>query len=419
MNKTIKVQKGEGPWQVARRAGISLDELYRLNPKAKKMIHPDQELVTNDGTTTTVTVKKGEGPWQIAQKNGVSLEDVYKYNPKARKMIYPGDKLTIPIKQGTKKDTDSNQETKSSDTNTNNKAANDSINNNANKTTKTISSPVKGNTQSAPKDITKTKVAPKDTVRTKKKPIVEVGNPEYKGYLKENKGVSKRMYDFFQNTNKKIEGINKSLKQLQKQYPANSVWEKKPGKDRNFPVDRNRRNVKKITTIPPSDVLVTPKTRINPTVLNKSAASLVGESINPLVQEYQSITPNMPTQHIHNNKVVPIDYKIPVNNSPIIDYINSSGFIIPSRAEVESEGYDSSLPGVNDFIPAIPEYTPMWGLFRGLNNATNGDFYKTFDSPLNSPLLMQFLGAAHANGRFKNGGPLARRRLESAGILSI
>ena len=38
---TYKVKKGDSPWLISHNNGISLDEFYRLNPFARKMIHPN------------------------------------------------------------------------------------------------------------------------------------------------------------------------------------------------------------------------------------------------------------------------------------------------------------------------------------------------------------------------------------------
>lgn len=41
------------------------------------------------------TVKAGNSPWQISHDFGIDLEEFYKMNPSARKMIHPGDKVMI------------------------------------------------------------------------------------------------------------------------------------------------------------------------------------------------------------------------------------------------------------------------------------------------------------------------------------
>lgn len=47
------------------------------------------------GASKKYTVKAGDAPWQIAHDAKISLEELYRLNPNARKMIYPGDVLTL------------------------------------------------------------------------------------------------------------------------------------------------------------------------------------------------------------------------------------------------------------------------------------------------------------------------------------
>lgn len=148
---TYTVKKGDSPWAIAYSRGMSLDEFYRLNPKARNGIYAGDQVTFAAPNTKSYKVKKGDYPWKIAQDNGISLEDLYEYNPNAKKMIYPNDELRIPVKG------DNGKQIQSS------KAANDSNSNKA-----ANSTPANGNAQPAPKDTTKTQVAPKDTVGTNK-----------------------------------------------------------------------------------------------------------------------------------------------------------------------------------------------------------------------------------------------------------
>lgn len=43
----------------------------------------------------TYIVKKGDSPWAISHKYGIALEDFYKLNPKARMMIHPNDVVNL------------------------------------------------------------------------------------------------------------------------------------------------------------------------------------------------------------------------------------------------------------------------------------------------------------------------------------
>lgn len=44
MAKKYKVKKGDSLWQIAKDNNMNLDELIKLNPTKKNMIHPDDEL---------------------------------------------------------------------------------------------------------------------------------------------------------------------------------------------------------------------------------------------------------------------------------------------------------------------------------------------------------------------------------------
>ena len=67
---TYVVKKGDSPWKISHDNGISLDELYRLNPFAREMIHP------NNGNFIYINnaIKKQAGPKQYQ----FNWDDLYK-----------------------------------------------------------------------------------------------------------------------------------------------------------------------------------------------------------------------------------------------------------------------------------------------------------------------------------------------------
>lgn len=52
---TYVVRKGDSPWKISHENGISLDEFYRLNPFARKMIHPNQVVKLRETPEKKVT----------------------------------------------------------------------------------------------------------------------------------------------------------------------------------------------------------------------------------------------------------------------------------------------------------------------------------------------------------------------------
>lgn len=59
MAKTYKVKKGDSLWKIAKENNLSLDELIKLNPTKKDMIHPDDELrLAPDRITYDVNIRQ-------------------------------------------------------------------------------------------------------------------------------------------------------------------------------------------------------------------------------------------------------------------------------------------------------------------------------------------------------------------------
>lgn len=211
---TYTVKKGDSPWAIAYSRGMSLDEFYRLNPKARNGIYAGDQVTFAAPNTKSYKVKKGDYPWKIAQDNGISLEDLYEYNPNAKKMIYPNDELRIPVKG------DNGKQIQSS------KAANDSNSNKA-----ANSTPANGNAQPAPKDTTKSQVAPKDTVTTDKSSNKTTKNG---GYLPEVVVVGNKSKKDLETATKQPsddERFRQDSYYVNKYYRDNTPSKTKPKKD--------------------------------------------------------------------------------------------------------------------------------------------------------------------------------------------
>jgi len=110
---------GDTPYSIARKFGISIDELNHFNPGVKEKLNSGQTLkipdtvnvvkpsVTNglqkeetgDHFYSYHSVRKKETVFSIAQKNNITSEDIYHFNPQARDGIKTGDVLKIPKPQ--------------------------------------------------------------------------------------------------------------------------------------------------------------------------------------------------------------------------------------------------------------------------------------------------------------------------------
>ncbi len=96
------VQRGDAPYVIAQRYGVSLNSLLAANGLTRSSrIYPGDVLVVPGATasqgTAIYTVRRGDTPAHIAQSHGVSLDELLRANGLTRRsVIYPGDQLTIP-----------------------------------------------------------------------------------------------------------------------------------------------------------------------------------------------------------------------------------------------------------------------------------------------------------------------------------
>ena len=99
-----RVASGESLWTIARRYGVSVDELRAWNGLgASAIIHPGQQLTVRGGTalagavaTTVHRVASGESLWTIAQRYGVTVANLRAWNGLGtNSVIHPGQELTI------------------------------------------------------------------------------------------------------------------------------------------------------------------------------------------------------------------------------------------------------------------------------------------------------------------------------------
>ncbi|MGC5047727.1 LysM peptidoglycan-binding domain-containing protein [Micrococcus porci] len=114
---TVEVERGEGWWQVSRRAGVDAAVLQRINGLgARSMLHPGQILLTEaparpttpatpvaaapapvrQAAPTTYTVRNGDSMWSISQRVEVSIPRLRELNGLTwRSVLHTGDVLVI------------------------------------------------------------------------------------------------------------------------------------------------------------------------------------------------------------------------------------------------------------------------------------------------------------------------------------
>ena len=106
---------GDSPFSIARKFGITFDDLNNANPEIKNQLNSGQTIkipvivIENksqnnvglqnnsdeDHLFTFYSVRKKETVFSIAKKRNVTLEDIYKFNPQAKEGIKAGDVLKI------------------------------------------------------------------------------------------------------------------------------------------------------------------------------------------------------------------------------------------------------------------------------------------------------------------------------------
>ncbi|MDK2883112.1 MAG: hypothetical protein PWP58_1448 [Bacillota bacterium] len=94
------VQPGDTLWDIARRFGVTVEEIMRANNLTNTEIIPGQELQiiavvepAPSAPRTVHVVRPGETLFSIARRYGISVVDLIEANPG---LIYPGLELRIP-----------------------------------------------------------------------------------------------------------------------------------------------------------------------------------------------------------------------------------------------------------------------------------------------------------------------------------
>ncbi|MDD2208186.1 MAG: LysM peptidoglycan-binding domain-containing protein [Bacilli bacterium] len=98
---TYQVLKGDTLWNIAMMHGVLLDELIAANPNINNpnLIYPGQLInIPRHVNNSTYTTMPGDTMWNIAKKHGLSLNNLASANPQIKNtsIIYPGQIINIP-----------------------------------------------------------------------------------------------------------------------------------------------------------------------------------------------------------------------------------------------------------------------------------------------------------------------------------
>lgn len=92
-----EVVKGDSLWAIAKRYGITVDELIALNNLSSiELKIGDQLKVPNNQLESTYTVKIGDTLWSIARENNISVEALKNANNLTSNLLSVGQVLIIP-----------------------------------------------------------------------------------------------------------------------------------------------------------------------------------------------------------------------------------------------------------------------------------------------------------------------------------
>lgn len=100
------VKSGDSLWAIAKRYGITVDELKRANNLTsntlsigQKLTIPSKETVTPSQDYTLYTVKSGDNLYSIARRYGLTMNELMEYNNLGTTLLSIGQVLKIPTKQ--------------------------------------------------------------------------------------------------------------------------------------------------------------------------------------------------------------------------------------------------------------------------------------------------------------------------------
>lgn len=96
-NSTYVVKSGDSLWNIAKRYGISVDELKSYNNLTSNLLNIGQVLkIPGMAPNNTYVVKSGDSLWKIANNYGVSVDELIALNNLNSNLLSIGQVLLIP-----------------------------------------------------------------------------------------------------------------------------------------------------------------------------------------------------------------------------------------------------------------------------------------------------------------------------------
>lgn len=97
--RTYKVKRGDNLIHIARKNGISTQQLKNANALKSNRIYVGQrlKLPVQENEKYVYTVRSGDNLYRIARKNHTSISQILKVNKLKKKTIYVGQKLYLPL----------------------------------------------------------------------------------------------------------------------------------------------------------------------------------------------------------------------------------------------------------------------------------------------------------------------------------
>lgn len=105
-NNVYIVKSGDSLWAIAKRYGITVEQLKKANNLTsntlsigQKLIIPTNEIITPSQDYTLYTVKSGDSLYSISKKYGLTINELMEYNNLGTTILRIGQTLKIPLKQ--------------------------------------------------------------------------------------------------------------------------------------------------------------------------------------------------------------------------------------------------------------------------------------------------------------------------------
>lgn len=98
LERIYRVRKGDNLSNIARRHGLTVNKLKKLNKIRSSRIFPGQRLVVSGSQKKIYVVRRGDNLYQIAKRFGTSIRQILRLNNLKKKTIYPAQKLWVPTK---------------------------------------------------------------------------------------------------------------------------------------------------------------------------------------------------------------------------------------------------------------------------------------------------------------------------------